>query len=165
MRGEDLPGWVLDALPGLPRTMARTGQRASAYERAIVDVVEAALLSGRAGEEFAGVVVDVEDDRERERRLERDGGDGAGGTRRGQVVLADPRCAPLSRVRTSRSATRSAPRCARRRSPSAVSGSPSAEAAPPGLGWSPCLPDAVPTPPPAASPWRRGATTPPTAVP
>ncbi|MFD6031857.1 RNB domain-containing ribonuclease [Cellulosimicrobium funkei] len=88
--GEDVPRWVLDALPGLPRTMARTGQRASAYERAIVDVVEAALLTGREGEEFDGVVVDVEDDRERARRLEREDADEAGGARRGQVVLADP---------------------------------------------------------------------------
>lgn len=87
--GEEVPRWVLDALPGLPRTMARTGQRAGSYERAIVDVVEAALLSGREGEEFDGVVVDVEDDRERGRRLEREGGDAAG-ARRGQVVLADP---------------------------------------------------------------------------
>jgi exoribonuclease R len=71
--GDPVPGWVLDALPGLPRTMARTGQRAGSYERAIVDVVEAALLAGREGEVFDAVVVDVEDDRER-----------------GQVVLADP---------------------------------------------------------------------------
>ena len=35
------------------------------------------------------VVVDVEDDRERGRRLEREGGD-ASGARRGQVVLTDP---------------------------------------------------------------------------
>lgn len=87
--GEQVPRWVLDALPGLPRTMARTGQRASSYERAIVDVVEAALLAGREGEEFDGVVVDVEDDRERARRVEREGGD-AGAVQRGQVVLTDP---------------------------------------------------------------------------
>jgi exoribonuclease R len=86
---EEVPRWVLDALPGLPRTMARTGQRAGSYERAIVDVVEAALLTGREGEEFDGVVVDVEDDRERGRRLEREGG-GDTTPRRGQVVLADP---------------------------------------------------------------------------
>lgn len=86
--GEPVPRWVLDALPALPRTMARTGQRASAYDRAIVDVVEAALLAGRVGEVFDGVVVDVEDDRERDRRRERGADTGTG--RRGQVVLADP---------------------------------------------------------------------------
>nr|WP_139316040.1 RNB domain-containing ribonuclease [Cellulosimicrobium sp. CUA-896] len=85
--GEPVPGWVLDALPGLPRTMARTGQRAGSYERAIVDVVEAALLAGREGEVFDAVVVDVEDDAERARRLERDGGTGS---RHGHVVLAEP---------------------------------------------------------------------------
>ncbi|WP_265520260.1 RNB domain-containing ribonuclease [Oerskovia flava] len=98
--GDPVPRWVLDALPGLPRTMARTGQRAGTYERSSVDVVEAALLHGREGEEFDGVVVDVEDDAERERRLEReagaenggeDGGTAAGSPARvGQVVLADP---------------------------------------------------------------------------
>ena len=82
--------WFKDALPGLPRTMARTGQRAGSYEREIVDVVEAALLAGREGEEFDGVVVDVEDDRERARRLEREGGDPTRATRRGQVVLTEP---------------------------------------------------------------------------
>jgi len=87
--GEPVPRWVLDALPGLPRTMARTGQRAGSYERAIVDVVEAALLAGRVGETFDGVVVDVEDDRERSRRREREGG-AATDEARGQVVLADP---------------------------------------------------------------------------
>ncbi len=51
--------------------------------------MEAALLAGREGEEFDGVVVDVEDDRERARRVEREGGD-AGAVQRGQVVLTDP---------------------------------------------------------------------------
>lgn len=91
--GDPVPRWVLDALPGLPRTMGRTGQRAGSYERAIVDVVEAALLAGREGEAFDAVVVDVEDDRERARRLERESGgesDAATGARRGQVVLAEP---------------------------------------------------------------------------
>ncbi|MBD5785239.1 RNB domain-containing ribonuclease [Cellulosimicrobium terreum] len=87
--GEPVPGWVLDALPGLPRTMARTGQRAGSFERAVVDVVEAALLSGREGEVFDAVVVDVDEP-------EGDATDGAapatepGARQRGQVVLAEP---------------------------------------------------------------------------
>lgn len=83
--GEPVPGWVLDALPGLPRTMGRTGQRASAYDRAVVDVVEAALLTGREGQAFDAVVVDVDDER-------RPGGDGTEGPTvlRGHVVLAEP---------------------------------------------------------------------------
>ncbi|MEV7963683.1 RNB domain-containing ribonuclease [Oerskovia paurometabola] len=66
--GEDVPTWVRDALPGLPRTMARTGQRAGSYERASVDIIEAALLRGRVGEVLDAVVVDVENDEERGRR-------------------------------------------------------------------------------------------------
>jgi exoribonuclease R len=55
--------------------MAAAGRTAAAFERACVDVVEAALLDGRVGQRFDGVVVDVD---------ERDG------AARGQVVLRDP---------------------------------------------------------------------------
>ncbi|WP_328799008.1 hypothetical protein [Puerhibacterium puerhi] len=55
--------------------MAAAGRTASSFERACVDVVEAALLGGRVGQRFDAVVVDVD---------ERDGVD------RGQVVLRDP---------------------------------------------------------------------------
>nr|WP_194719973.1 RNB domain-containing ribonuclease [Cellulosimicrobium arenosum] len=79
--GEPVPRWVLDALPGLPRTMARTGQRAGSFERATLDVVEAAVLAGREGEEFDAVVVDV---------AERDDDAPPGAPARGQVVLAEP---------------------------------------------------------------------------
>jgi exoribonuclease R len=72
--GTDVPAWVLTALPGLPRTLQSSGQRAHAYERAILDLVEAGVLAHRVGEEFAGVVVDVDDKDER----------------RGVVVLHDP---------------------------------------------------------------------------
>jgi exoribonuclease R len=56
-----VPEWVLAALPALPEEMRTSGQRASAYERAVVDLVEAGLLSGRVGETFEGVVVSVDD--------------------------------------------------------------------------------------------------------
>lgn len=71
--GEDVPGWVLDALPGLPKTMQGGDQVARQYERRILDLVEAEVLRSRLGETFTGVVVDVDDDE-----------------RRGSVVLADP---------------------------------------------------------------------------
>jgi exoribonuclease R len=58
---EPVPGWVLAALPGLPEEMRRSGQKASSYERAVVDLVEAGLLAGRVGERFDGVVVSVDD--------------------------------------------------------------------------------------------------------
>ncbi|WP_324649363.1 RNB domain-containing ribonuclease [Georgenia sp. H159] len=60
--GEPVPQWVQDALPALPRTMARTTQRAGRYERGAVNAVEALVLEGRVGEEFPAVVVDVDDD-------------------------------------------------------------------------------------------------------
>lgn len=73
--GEPVPGWVHDALPELPRVMARTTQRAGRYERGAVDAVEALVLEGRVGEEFRGVVVEVDED-----------DDGV----RGTVVIAEP---------------------------------------------------------------------------
>jgi len=46
------------ALPELPKTMAAASRRAGAVDRAVVDLVEAVLLSGREGERFEGVVID-----------------------------------------------------------------------------------------------------------
>lgn len=60
--GSDVPAWVREALPSLPDVMAGGDRRAAAYDRGCVDLVEAALLSGRVGEEFDGVVVDVRED-------------------------------------------------------------------------------------------------------
>src|SRR5699024_10217633 len=57
--GEPVPSWVLDALPELGAQMASGGQRASGYERGCLDIVEAAVLRGREGEEFDAVVVDT----------------------------------------------------------------------------------------------------------
>lgn len=58
--GHPVPQWVRDALPGLPATMQRSGQRANAYENAVFDLVEAALLAHRVGEEFEAVVLQVD---------------------------------------------------------------------------------------------------------
>jgi hypothetical protein len=74
--GTPVPAWVLEAMPALPRVMAETTRRASSFERECVDIVEASLLADRLGEEFDGVVVDVEDH--------------AKELQRGQVVLRDP---------------------------------------------------------------------------
>jgi exoribonuclease R len=60
--GAEVPKPVRAALPALPELMAAGDRRASAYERGSVDLVEAALLAGRVGEEFDAVVVDVRDD-------------------------------------------------------------------------------------------------------
>lgn len=59
--GEPVPDWVLRALPTLPEEMRTSGQKASSYERAVVDLVEAGLLSGRVGETFDAVVVSVDE--------------------------------------------------------------------------------------------------------
>ncbi len=73
----DVPPWVLEALPALPATMAAAARRAGTFERGCLDVVEAALLTGREGEAFDAVVVDVHDN--------------AGpGEQWGEVMLRDP---------------------------------------------------------------------------
>lgn len=63
--GEPVPDWVLRALPGLPDEMRDSSRKASAYERAVVDLVEAGLLAGRVGEELDGVVVSLDEKDER----------------------------------------------------------------------------------------------------
>jgi exoribonuclease R len=72
--GTEVPDWVLTALPDLPKTLQVSAQRAHAYERAVLDLVEAGVLAHRVGEEFDGVIVDVDDQDES----------------RGVVVLHDP---------------------------------------------------------------------------
>jgi exoribonuclease R len=58
--GEAPPGWVLDALPGLPATMSEADRRASQYERAVIDLAESLVLSRRVGERFEASVVEVD---------------------------------------------------------------------------------------------------------
>lgn len=71
--GQEVPDWVRAELPGLPETMKESDARAKAYERGIVDLLEALVLQPRVGETFPAVVV----------TLDRDGTDGI-------VVIADP---------------------------------------------------------------------------
>ncbi len=72
--GWPVPDWVRPALPDLPATMSESDRRTSAFERAVLDLVEAGVLAGSVGEVFTGVVVDTD---------ERD-------PRTGTVVIADP---------------------------------------------------------------------------
>ena len=74
--GRDVPAWVRDALPRLPKAMAETDRVASAAGRGAIALAEAVLLEGRVGETFEAGVVDV-DDRPK---------NGPGGT----VALDDP---------------------------------------------------------------------------
>ncbi|HET6693991.1 MAG TPA: RNB domain-containing ribonuclease [Pedococcus sp.] len=60
--GVDVPEWVVAKLHELPQTLQASGQRASRYEHAILDLVEAGVLAHRVGDTFDAVVVEVEDD-------------------------------------------------------------------------------------------------------
>ncbi len=60
--GDPVPDWVTRALHGLPSTLSGSARRSSQYENAVVNLVEAELLRARVGEQFAGVVVDVDED-------------------------------------------------------------------------------------------------------
>lgn len=56
--GVEPPGWVREGLAALPEAMREGDRRAGAVERAVIDLVEALVLSGREGEGFDGIVVD-----------------------------------------------------------------------------------------------------------
>ena len=59
---QPVPEWVLEALPRLPAVMQASGHRARQYERAVLDLAEAAALAGRVGEQFEGAIVEVAPD-------------------------------------------------------------------------------------------------------
>jgi VacB/RNase II family 3'-5' exoribonuclease len=59
--GAAVPDWVRASLPDLPAIMSASDRRARALERIVLDYVEAAILAHRVGEEFEGVVVEVDD--------------------------------------------------------------------------------------------------------
>ena len=63
--GTPVPAWTRDGLAALPPLMQRSGQRAHAYEHAVLDLVEALTLHTRVGESFAGVVLEAEHDDKR----------------------------------------------------------------------------------------------------
>ena len=72
--GTPVPAWVQERLEGLPATMRDSARRAGQYERAVLDLVEAEVLSRRVGETFTGMIVDLDDK----------------DPVRGEVVVADP---------------------------------------------------------------------------
>ena len=59
--GVAVPGWVTDAFERLPATMVACDGRASKVDRAVVDLTEAATLSGREGERFEATIVELDD--------------------------------------------------------------------------------------------------------
>jgi exoribonuclease R len=58
--GNPVPDWVLQALPGLPATMAASDRRASQYERAVIDLAESLVLARQVGERFRASIVEVD---------------------------------------------------------------------------------------------------------
>ena len=59
--GEEVPGWVREALPTLPEIMSASDRRTNGVERACTDAVEAAEVHPLVGSTVQGVVVDVND--------------------------------------------------------------------------------------------------------
>ncbi|GAA4904459.1 RNB domain-containing ribonuclease [Tessaracoccus lubricantis] len=59
LNGLEVPQWARDGLAALPDEMAATGRVANAYERGIIDLTEALVLSNRVGSIFTGVLTDV----------------------------------------------------------------------------------------------------------
>jgi exoribonuclease R len=58
---QDVPVWVREALPDLPKLMESADRLAHQVDRAVVDATEAFLLSGRIGEQFTAVVLAADD--------------------------------------------------------------------------------------------------------
>ena len=58
--GQAAPDWVLQALPGLPATMAAADRRAGHYERAVIDLAESLVLAPRVGERFSASIVEID---------------------------------------------------------------------------------------------------------
>lgn len=54
------PDWVTTALLSLPETMTAASRRDSAVERDVVDLMEAAVLEARVGEQFEATVIDTD---------------------------------------------------------------------------------------------------------
>ena len=74
---QPVPEWALAALPGLPATMQVADRRAHQYERAVIDLIEAAVLAPRVGETFEGTIIEIADPTRR-------------GSSGGVVMLRDP---------------------------------------------------------------------------
>lgn len=58
--GTAVPEWVTAAFDSLPVTMQSSGRLARRYENAVLDLVEAQLLSNHVGESFSGVILEVD---------------------------------------------------------------------------------------------------------
>jgi exoribonuclease R len=59
--GQEVPGWVREALPTLPEIMATSDRRTNGVQRACTDAVEAAELSSWVGKTLGAVVVEEDE--------------------------------------------------------------------------------------------------------
>nr|ABN71566.1 putative ribonuclease II [uncultured bacterium] len=59
--GQTVPAQVSEAFARLPKVMAKADARDGQIERAVIDLAEAAVLAGRAGETFAAIVTDLDE--------------------------------------------------------------------------------------------------------
>lgn len=57
--GTEVPSWARSQLPALPAVMATADRHSHELERAMIDLTESVTLSGRVGEVFRAVVVEV----------------------------------------------------------------------------------------------------------
>ncbi len=67
LAGQRPPEWALEALPRLPKLLGSARNREGSLDRAIFDLVEAALLSDRVGDTFHGVVTSTDPSKDRVR--------------------------------------------------------------------------------------------------
>lgn len=67
--GQPVPDWVVADLESLPEVMDSSEAKAKKFERGVVDLVEALVLSGREGQEFTGTIVDLDDKDNRKGRI------------------------------------------------------------------------------------------------
>lgn len=84
--GEEAPGWAVAALPELPEIMAASNQLANKVDKAAVDIIEAAVLRHRVGEEFHAVVLAGP----RKNGNGSNGGNGAAGVQRSSIQIQVP---------------------------------------------------------------------------
>jgi exoribonuclease R len=57
--GRQVPDTVIEAFQRLPTAMAKASARDGQIERAVIDLAEIALLSGREGQSFSAIVTDI----------------------------------------------------------------------------------------------------------
>ncbi|HEU4947805.1 MAG TPA: RNB domain-containing ribonuclease [Kribbella sp.] len=58
---QEVPQWIRESMDDIPKIMEECARKANAYERSIVSMVEAGLVVDRLGEDFDGVITDVDD--------------------------------------------------------------------------------------------------------